>query len=293
MGESTIITRALSNRRKQRFLTTCFSVSSVASCRNLNGLQFTCEKGFFIGMRFLTSTAITVLLSLNFWTSTLRAETLPERRPAMVGSGPASLVNRIDVNKLFTQGQRDAWLKFECAVLADGVSFGSNFFTASPDARLLKNEVRARLRQSRFIPAVHNHKRTFAWFAGTVLFAVKDGRPHLRVYAHQELDLIKDGADFVAPQMIDVPNNYYLNFPKTPTGMVRDDAAGVVRIRHSVDAKGKTTGVEVISEPAGSGAGDYLKKALPLVDFTPGYRNGRPTATTYTFTWWFGQTVGW
>src|SRR5438874_9989124 len=98
------------------------------------------------------------------------------------------------------------------------------------------------------------------------------GKPQLHLHANQELDEIKRGADFVAPQLIDVPTHYYLNFPKTPTGTVRDDAAGVVKVRHSVDANGKTTNVEVISEPPGSQAGEYLKKALPLVDLTPGYR---------------------
>ena len=210
----------------------------------------------------------------------------------MIGSGPSSLVNLIDTQGLFQKGQRDAWVMFECAVLADGVALGSEFFTASPDAGLLKNEVRKRLRQSRFIPAVYNHKRTFAWFAGTVVFVVTNGKPHLRIYAHQELDVIKSGVDFVAPQIIDVPNHYYLNFPKTPTATVRDDAAGVVKVRHSVDANGKTTNVELISEPPGSQAGEYLKKALPMVDLTPGYRNGRPVATTYTFTWWYGRVVG-
>jgi TonB family protein len=81
--------------------------------------------------------------------------------------------------------------------------------------------------------------------------------------------------------------------PKVPTAAIRDDAAGVVKLRHSVDANGKTTNVEVISEPAGYQMGDYLKKTLPLVDFSPGYRNGKPTASTYTLTWWFGRTIGW
>jgi hypothetical protein len=183
---------------------------------------------------------------------------------------------------------------FECAVAGDGIAFGSNFFTASPDSRLLKNEVRRRLqRQARFIPAVYKHKRTWSWFAGTVVFVVQNGRPHLRIYAHQDLDEIKRGTDFVAPQIIDVPTNYYHNFPKEPTASVHDYAAGVVKVRHSVDANGKTTNVEVISEPPGYQMGDYLKKALPRIDFTPGYRNGRPTATSYTLTWWFGRTVGW
>ena len=229
------------------------------------------------------------------FTAELAAETLPQIRPAMIGSGPDSLVNQIDVNKLFQEGQRDAWVMFQCAIAPDGVAFGSDFFTASPDARLLKNEVRRRLRrQARFIPAVYNHKRTSAWFAGTVLFVVKNGRPHLRVYAHQDLDVIKSGADFVAPQLIYVPNRYLPpDLPKYPPAARRDDAAGVVKVRHSVDANGKTTDVQVISEPQGYQVGDYLKKVLPLVDFLPGYRNGNPTASTYTSTWWFGRTVGW
>ncbi len=230
---------------------------------------------------------------LMAFTADLSAESLPKIRPALIGSGPGSLVNLIETQKLFEQGQRDAWVTFECAILGDGVVRPSDFFTASPDSGLLKNEVRRRLRQTRFIPAVYNHKRTWSWFAGTVVFVVADGRPRLRIYAHQDLDEIKRGTDFVAPQIIDVPTNYYHNFPKAPTAAAHDYAAGVVKLRHSVDANGKTTNVEVISEPSGYQMGDYLKKALPRIDFTPGYRNGRPTATTYTLTWWFGRTVGW
>ena len=227
------------------------------------------------------------------FTAPLSAEDLPQIRPALIGSGPGSLVNLIDTQKLFEQGQRDAWVMFECAVLGDGIARGSDFFTASPDSRLLKNEIRRRLRQTRFIPAVYNHKRTWSWFAGTVVFVVVQGKPRLRIYAHQDLDEIKRGTDFVAPQMIDVPTNYYHNFPKTPTAASRDYASAVVKLRHSVDANGKTTNVEVISEPPGYEMGDYFKKALPLLDFTPGYRNGRPTAATYTLTWWFGRIVSW
>jgi hypothetical protein len=225
---------------------------------------------------------------------TVSAENLPERRPAMVGSGPGSLINLIDTQGLFQKGQRDAWVMFDCAVDGSGLAYGSDFFTASPDAALLKNEVRRRLqRQATFIPAVYNHKRTYAWFSGTVVFVVANGTPHLRVFANQDLDEIKRGADFVAPQFIDVPNHYLLNLPKYPTEAGRDYGAGVLKLRHSVDANGRTTNVQVISEPAGYQMGDYLKKVLPMLDFSPGYRNGRATATTYTLTWWFGRTVGW
>lgn len=237
---------------------------------------------------------VVVLAPLVVCPDELRAETLPERRPAQIGSGPGALVNMIDVEALFQKGQRDAWVMFECSVAGDGIVFGSDFFTSSPNSGLLKNEVRRRLRQARFIPAVYNHKRTHAWFAGTAVFVVANGRPHLRLYANQDLDEIKRGADFVAPQLIYVPNHYAPNFPNYPSAAKHAEVGGVLKLRHSVDVNGKTTDVQVISEhPPGYGFGDYLKKALPLVNFLPGYRNGKPAATSYTLTWWFGQTIGW
>jgi hypothetical protein len=136
-----------------------------------------------------------------------------------------------------------------------------------------------------------------------VVFVVANGRPHLRLYASQDLDEIKRGADFVAPQLIFVRNHYLSNLPNYPSPAKHDEAGGVVKLRHSVDANGKTTDVQVISERAyprlggrpasGLQFGEYLTKVVPLLDFLPGYRNGRPTATSYTLTWWFGRTIGW
>src|SRR6266404_683847 len=211
--------------------------------------------------RFVIAAALAVC---SAFPADLSAENLPERRPALIGSGPGSLVNLIDVEALFQKGQRDAWVMFECGVAGDGIAFGSDFFTASPDSDLLKNEVRRRLRQTRFIPAVYNHKRTSAWFAGTVVLVVANGQPHLRVYANQDFDEIRRGADFVAPQWISVPNHYPSNWPHFPSKATHDEAAGVMKLRHSVDANGKTTDVQVISEPPGYQLGDYMKKVLPL-----------------------------
>jgi hypothetical protein len=229
----------------------------------------------------------------------LDAETLPDRRPALPGSGPGSLVNLIDAEALFQKGQRDAWVMFDCGIAGDGIVFGSDFFTASPDSGLLKDEIRRRMRQARFIPAVYDHKRTEAWFSGTVLFVVVNGRPHLRLYANQEMDEIKRGADFVAPQLIFVANHFLNDLPNSPTELKHDEAGAVVKLRHSVDANGKTTGVKVVSEQVHANMGghatsaykigEYLTKVVPMLDFSPGYRNGHPVATSYTLTWWFGQ----
>jgi len=260
--------------------------------RRSSGFRISFRNNSFQNMHPSKLIVVAVAAGLSLFAARLPAENLPDLRPALVGSGPGSLVNLIDAQSLFQKGQRDAWVMFECAVAGDGLAFGSDFFTASPNSDLLKNEVRKRLRQTRFIPAVYNHKRTYAWFAGTVVLVVANGKPHLRMYAHQDLDEIKRGADFVAPQWIQVPNHYLSNLPHYPTVATHGEAAGVVKLRHSVDANGKTVNVQVISELQDYQLGDYLKKVLPLLDFLPGYRNGKPTATTYTLAWWFGRPVG-
>src|SRR5262249_18730053 len=137
----------------------------------------------FLPIRSLLFLTVVLFNLVLIPTGDLSAETLPDRRPAMIGSGPGSLVNLIDTETLFKKGQRDAWVMFDCWVLPDGITGGSDFFTASPDSDLLKNEIHRRFRQTRFIPAVYNHKRTSAWFSGTAVFVIANGRPHLRLYA--------------------------------------------------------------------------------------------------------------
>jgi len=237
--------------------------------------------------------ALFALFFLSAAPIALSAGQLPDRRPAMLGFGPGSLVNIIDVQKLVAKGQRDAWVMFQCAVADDGVVYGSDFFTTSPDAQMLKDEVRRRLRQTRFIPAVYDGKRVAAWFEGTVVFVVVNGKPHLRLYASQDMDEIKRGTDFVAPQLVFVPNRLRSNWPKTPTVTKRHDAAGYVMMRHSVDADGKTTAMTVLSEhPPGYEFGTYVTQITPFLDFLPGYRNGKPVACSYTTKWRFGRPLG-
>ena len=234
---------------------------------------------------------VTLILVLS--TSELAAETLPDRRPALVGNGPGSLVNLIDSEGLLRKGQRDAWVMFEAAILPDGIVRPSEFSTFSPDSQLLRGEVRNRLRQSRFMPAVYDGRRTYAWFAGTVVYVVANGRPHLRVYANQELDEIKRGTDFLAPQLVSVPRQQHQTipgFPDFPSSAYHGSTGGMIKLRHSVDAGGKTTDVQVISErPPGQKFGETAAKMVNLLTFLPAYRNGRPAASTYTLTWWFGR----
>src|SRR5438552_15500122 len=68
-----------------------------------------------------------VLAGLIAPSTNLRAENLPESRPALIGSGPNSLVNLINTDELFRKGQRDAWVMFECIILDDGIADSYDF----------------------------------------------------------------------------------------------------------------------------------------------------------------------
>ncbi len=207
---------------------------------------------------------------------------LPDRRPALVGSGPDSLVNLIETQALMQKGQHDAWVMFRCMVGPDGRVGEVITYRVSPEADLLKQEVSKRLKKARFIPPVYHHHWTYASVSGTVVFVIAKGKPHLRVYENQEMDELKRGSDFIAPQPVYVPNS-----PPSNVGYPGHadllDMPGTVTLRHSVDAEGKTTDLKVVKEtPVGENFGDTALAAVRAINFLPAYRNGKPTASTLT-----------
>lgn len=130
---------------------------------------------------------------------------MPDRRPALVGSGPDSLVNLIETQALMQKGQHDAWVMFRCVVGPDGRVGEVITYRVSPEADLLKQEVSRRLKKARFTPPVYNHHWTYASVSGTVVFVISQGQPRLRVYENQEMDELKRGSDFIAPRPVYVP----------------------------------------------------------------------------------------
>lgn len=216
-----------------------------------------------------------------------------EMRPALVGSGPKSLVNLIDAETLMRKGQRDAWVMFEGLILDDGIMSASDFATFSPNSELLRGELHRRLPLAKFVPAIYHRRGAYAYFSGTVIFVVKDGKPHVRVFANQDLDEIKRGADFIAPQPVAVSGQAGItNWPNSPSGTY--STGGVVKLRHNVSAEGKTLDVRVLSvRPNDRAMADAAVKMVGLLDYLPPYRNGHPVTASFTETWWFGETHRW
>src|SRR5207244_12957630 len=81
---------------------------------------------------------------------------LPEFRPALLGAGPDSLINRIDTADLIKKGQKDAAIMFSCLVAPTGDVVRSAGYRGARGSELLDREVLKRLANIKFIPAIHN-----------------------------------------------------------------------------------------------------------------------------------------
>jgi len=137
------------------------------------------------------------------------AEPLPEMRPALVGSGPNSLINLINTKRLVEQGQDHAAVLLYREIQPNGEVGGGRVYNGTPGSDKLKEEVKRCLDKARFIPAVYNHRKTDAGFFGAVRFTQNNGKPRLRIFANQEPSELEHETDFIAPQPVTVEGHYY------------------------------------------------------------------------------------
>ena len=126
---------------------------------------------------------------------------LPELRPALLGTGSDSLINRIDTADLIKKGQKDAAVMFSCLVAPTGDVVRSACYRGTKGSELLEQEVLRRLANAKFVPAVHNHQPVIAVFYGTVTFANLNGKPRLRIFSNQQLEEVKKELAASEPQV--------------------------------------------------------------------------------------------
>src|SRR4029453_1614740 len=113
--------------------------------------------------------------------------TLPEVRPALVGTAPNSLINTIDTADLIKKGQKDAAVMFSCLVAPTGDIVRSGAYRGTRGSELLEQELLKSLVDAKFIPPIRNHQPVIVVFYGTVTFAVVNGKPRLRIFSNQRL----------------------------------------------------------------------------------------------------------
>jgi len=202
--------------------------------------------------------------------------TLPEFRPALVGTAPTSLINTIDTADLIKKGQKEAAVMFSCLVAPTGQIVTSGAYRGTVGSELLEQELLKRLATARFIPAVHNHQPVIAVFYGTVKFTVANGKPRLRIFANQQLSELDKETDFIDPQPFVGQDSKFtgLHYPETGSTVA---ITGVVEAELNVDAKGNLKNIEVLSEePPLLGFGDAARTDFDGAKFIPAFRAGQP-----------------
>jgi TonB family protein len=206
--------------------------------------------------------------------------TLPEVRPALIGTAPNSLINTIDTADLIKKGQKEAAVMFSCLVAPTGQVVTRGAYRGTNGSELLEQELLRRLATARFIPAVHNHLPVIAVFYGTVKFAVVNGKPRLRIFANQELNEVDKESDFIDPQPYVGQDSKFtgLHYPETGSTVA---VTGVVELALNVDAKGNLTNLQVLSEePPLLGFGDAALSDFSDAKFIPAFRNGQPVESS-------------
>jgi Gram-negative bacterial TonB protein C-terminal len=237
----------------------------------------------YSAMRFGTLCAIGLLLTAEIASSqTVKigsptpTPALPEFRPALLGTGPDSLVNKIDAADLIKKGQKDAAVMFSCLVAPTGDVVRSACYRGTRGSELLEQEVLKRLANAKFIPAIRNHQPVIAVFYGTATFAVVNGKPRLRIFSNQQLEEVKKESDFIDPQPYVGPGSKFTGtyYPDTATTVM---LTGVVELALDVDAAGNLKNMKVVTEePPYLSFGKQALSDFGGAKFIPAFRNGKP-----------------
>jgi len=205
-----------------------------------------------------------------------QVENQPMFRPALVGQGPDSLINTIDTEGLMKSGQKNGAVMFCCRVSKTGDLIWSRTYRGTAGSKLLEQELRKRLAVSKFIPAVRKHEAVDAIYFGTAIFAIKDGKPHLRIFSNQETEELKSENDFIDPQPYMGPDSGFSgwSYPDTGTAVA---VSGWAELLVHVDAQGNLLELQLTGEyPPLLGFGEEAFTDFRHARFIPAFRNGQP-----------------
>ena len=207
---------------------------------------------------------------------------LPMFRPVLLGTGPESLINRIDTAGLIQQGQKDAAIMFSCYVGKDGSVVSVSTYRGTPDSKLLEQELLKKLSAAanpKFTPAIYNHMPVGAIYYGTVIFAIVDNKPRLRIFSNQERTELAKESDFIGPQPFWGGDSKFSGFhyPSGEDAPVQVDGSAELQLK--VDATGNLRDLKLLSEqPPFLGFGDAAFEDMSKAKFIPAFRDGKPVA---------------
>ena len=196
----------------------------------------------------------------------------PQFRPAVLGSKPDSLINRIDAKALLEKGQKDGAVMFCAQVSKTGDVSASSTYRGTDGTAELEQEVAKRLAEAKLAPAIFNYQPTEVLLFGTVSFSTLV--PHVRILLNQDPVELKKAADFIAPQPVIGGESKFtgLHYPEVPTTIV---VPGLVTADLKVDASGNLKNLAVRNEdPPLLGFGQAVMTDFEDAKFIPAFRNG-------------------
>lgn len=237
-------------------------------------------------MRFLACPFIVLLLMVDLAQAQTVMPTPPpppeavvKYRPALLGTGPTSLINQIDRKWLLEQDQVQAAVMFSCVVAKNGRVVSSATYRGTPSSTLLEEELRRRLDKAVLIPAIYDGKPVDAIYYGTVTFAVADDKARLRIFSNQEYNEVGNETDFVGPQPIYGADSKFLglHYPARASGNVN----GLAELELTVDVNGNLKSIASHYEyPSGQGFGEAAIADFTGAKFIPAFRDGQPVECT-------------
>lgn len=210
------------------------------------------------------------------------AAQLPQYRPALLGTGPTSVINRMNSAGLIKDGQKDGSISFCCSVRTNGEIANVWTYRGTPESVLLERELVRCLDQSVFIPAVYDHRLVHVLFFGTVTFRVVDGKPRLRIFANQETEELKKESDFIGPQPFAGVGSKFEGLHYPDDG-ITSALTGLVELAMKVDAVGNLQELRVVSEsPPLVGFARAAAEDFRVARFIPAFRDGKPVECSIT-----------
>jgi hypothetical protein len=208
---------------------------------------------------------------------------IPMYRPIVLGKGPNSLIDRIDTAALAKGGQKDAMVMFTCFVNKTGKMVESAVYRSSPNSELLQQELRRRLVNAEFVPAVYKHNPVAAVYYGTVTFVIVQGKPRLRIFSNQEYPELQKESDFVGPQPIFGGDSKFAGVHYPPAAAAQVPVTGIADIKVKVDANGNMEWMGAIGEhPPLVGFAAQALMDLDGTKFIPAFRQGKPVDSEVT-----------
>jgi hypothetical protein len=207
---------------------------------------------------------------------------VPLYRPCLLGTGPGSVINRMDTQDLIKKGQKDGSVMFCCSVSNAGEILNTWTYRGTPQSLLLEQELVRRLDESAFVPAIYNHEPVHVLFYGTVTFAVVNGKPRLRIFANQEAAELKKESDFVGPQPF-VGRDSKFEGLHYPDDVLPVPLSGLVELAMKIDATGNLKELAVVSEdPPLAGFRRAASEDFRVAKFIPAFRDGKPVECSIT-----------